>query len=220
MADVTIKILEPADDHDLITLEDCKILLDIPASDTSSDQQLQMLITQNSEAIAVECNRIFAKEKVEETWRCVAPVCCPDGTCKIWLSHYPVKAVDIESVETPAGTVMSGSDYVIEEFSGKLILLRGCSSEIVVTYTGGYNLPEEAPAPLQQVASLMVRSFRTEAAAASTSGSGVRLLAHKDSRVMYFSPKDMGGGTTTSTGPSVQTSAIKNLLAKYTRFFI
>jgi len=221
MSDVTIRIITAATTHDLITLADCKTLLGIPASDVSNDPQLQMLISQNSEAIAYQCNRVFGFEEVEETWRCVAPVCCPDGTCKIWLSHFPVKAADIESVETPKGTPISGSDYAIEEQTGKLILLHGCSSEIVVTYKGGFNLPAEAPLPLQQVAGLMVRSFRTEAAAAATGGSGIRLLAHKESRVMYFSPKDMAAAAgATSTGPTIQTTAIQNILSKFTRYNI
>jgi len=218
MSDVTVNILEPAASHDLITVDDCKILLGIPAGDVSTDAQLQMLISQNSEAIAWDCNRIFGKEKVEEIWRCVAPVCCPDGTCRIWLTHYPVKAVDIESVESPSGNLVF--DYEIEELTGKLILFGGCSSEIVVTYTGGYVLPDEAPLPLQQVAGLMVRSFRTEAAAAATGGSGIRMLAHKESRVIYFSPKDMAGAAATTTGPSIQTTAVKNILSKFTRFYI
>jgi hypothetical protein len=219
MVDVVIKVLEPAETHDLISLEDCKILLDIPEGDTSGDSQLEMLISQNSEAIAVECNRVFAKEKVEETWRCVAPVCCPDGTCKIWLSHYPVKPKDIESVESPRGSLIDPTGYDLEPLSGKLILLNGCSSEIVVTYTGGYDLPEEAPLALQQVTGMRVRGVQAELRIATTSGSGVRMLAHKDSRVIYFSPKDLvmaGGG---AASPAAQ-SASKNVLSKYTRYFI
>jgi hypothetical protein len=221
MPSVDIEVITEATTHDLISLDDLKIMLDIPASDVSNDPQLQMLIEQNSEAIAMECNRVFAKEEVEELWQCVAIECCPDGASRIWLSHYPVDMSLPITVESPVGTLLDPSAYRIEKWSGKLTITAGVSSEVLVHYTGGYVLPDEAPGPLQQVAGLMVRSFRTEAAAASTSGSGVRMLAHKDSRVIYFSPKDMaGGGTTTSTGPSIQTSAVKNLLSKYTRYFI
>jgi len=221
MPEVDIDVITPAATHDLISLADLKTMLDIPASDVSNDAQLQMLISQNSEAIAMECNRVFGKEEVEELWQCVAIECCPDGASKIWLSHYPVDTDKPITVESPPGTLLDPSEYRIEKWSGKLTIKAGTSSDILVHYTGGFDLPDEAPGPLQQVAGLMVRSFRTEAAAASTSGSGVRMLAHKDSRVIYFSPKDMAaGGTTTTTGPSVQTTAIKNLLSKYTRYFI
>jgi hypothetical protein len=220
MPEVDIDVITEATTHDLISLADLKIMLDIPAGDTSNDQQLQLLIEQNSEAIAMECNRVFGKEEVEELWQCVAIECCPDGASKIWLSHYPVDLVEPFTVESPPGTVLDPTAYRVEKWSGKLTIKAGTSSSILVHYTGGFDLPDEAPGPLQQATGVLVRKYRTEAAAASTSGSGVRMLAHKDSRVIYFSPKDMAGGTTTSTGPSVETSAIKNLLSKYTRYFI
>ena len=55
----------------------------------------------------------------------------------------------------------------------------------------------------------------------ATGGSGIRMLAHKESRVIYFSPKDMAGGSTgAATGPTVQTTAVKNILSKFTRYHI
>ena len=214
-----VTILEPAMTHDLISLADCKILLGIDSSDVTGDPQLQMLISQNSEAIAWDCNRIFAKEKVEEIWQCIYPVCCPDGAYRIWLTHFPVKLDDIESVESPLGKPIF--DYRIEELTGCLTIYEACVDEIIVTYTGGYVLPDDAPLPLQQVAGLMVRGFRTEAAAAATGGSGIRMLAHKESRVIYFSPKDLAGGSAgAQTGPTMQTTAIKNILSKFTRYNI
>jgi hypothetical protein len=223
MAEPLVNVITPATDVGLISLADAKILLGIPAADTSTDAQLQMLIDQNSMMLALQANRdTFAKEKVEERWDCVAPVCCPDGTCKVYLTRYPVKLADIESVESPEGTLIDPSGYRLEQNTGKLILIDGCSSEVVVIYTGGYDLPAEAPLPLQQAAGLMVRAFRSQAAQEATGGAGVRMIAHKDSRVMYYSPKDMAGGTTTTGGTSVSASdaAVKNLIQKYTRYWI
>ena len=217
--EVVIKVLEPAATHDLMTLVDAKTFWGI--TDTSKDEQLQMIISMQSESIAVECNRIFAYEKVEETWRCMAPVCCPDGTCKVWLTHFPVYDDDIESVESPRGNPIDPLDYDLEPHSGKMILLRGCSSEIVVTYSGGYKLPEEAPLPLQHVTGMRVRATQAELALITTSGSGVRMLAHKESRVIYFAPKDMmlTGTSGGAAAPAVVTAS-KNILSKYTRYFI
>lgn len=223
MPDVNTIVLEEATSQALISLDDAKILLGIPASDTSMDAQLQMLIDQNSAAIATLCERIFGKEKVEETFSCVAPVCCPDGTCRVFLTRIPVKLADIEQVESPAGTVISPSRYRLNEKRGKLTLLDGCASEIIVTYSGGYVLPGEAPKDLQQAIGLLVRQSRTEAAREATTGSGIRLLAHKESRVMYFSPKDMAGGGTTTTGgatASAASVAVSRLLAHYQRIEI
>jgi hypothetical protein len=224
MSEPLVNVITPATSIGLISLDDLKLLLDIPVGDTTGDAKLQMLIDQNAMVLANKANRdTFAKEKVTERWDCVAPVCCPDGTCKIYLTRYPVKLADIESVETPAGTVIAPSGYRLEENTGKLVLIAGCSSEILVTYTGGYVLPDEAPLDLQQMAGMMVQQFQTQAAQAATGGSGIRMLAHKESRIMYYSPKDMaGGGSTTSGGPSTSAigTAVDNLIKKYTRYWI
>ena len=174
--------------------------------------------------LALQANRdTFAKEKVEEWWQCIGPVCCPSGACKVYLTRYPVKLADIESIESPAGTLIDPANYRLEENTGRIDFPGGCASEIVVTYTGGYDLPDEAPLPLQQAAGLMVRGFRSQAAQEATGGAGIRMLAHKDSRIMYFSPRDMAGGGGTTTGGttvSASDSAIKSLISKYTRYWI
>jgi hypothetical protein len=150
MSEPLVNVITPATSVGLISLEDAKLLLDIPAADTSGDVKLQMLIDQNSMMLALQANRdTFAKEKVEERWDCVGPVCCPDGTCKIYLTRFPVRLADIESVESPEGTLIDPSGYRLEQNTGKLVLIAGCSSEILITYTGGYDLPDEAPLPLQ-----------------------------------------------------------------------
>ena len=71
----------------------------------------------------------------------------------------------------------------------------GCGSEILITYTGGFDLPDEAPLDLQRAAGLELRQYQTQAAQEATSGAGIRLLQHKDSRIVYFSPRDMAGGS-------------------------
>jgi hypothetical protein len=222
MADVTTKIITAAETHDLISLDEAKVMLGIDAADTTGDAQLQMLISQNSVLAANQCNRVFAYETLRETWRCVGPVCCPDGAARIYLTHYPVKADDLTLVYTPNGTLIDPNSYELDEESGKLTIFGGYSNEIVVTYSGGYHLPDECPLDLKQAAGLMVSNYRTQAAAAATGGSGIRMLAHKESRIMYFSPKDMaGGGGTTSTGPttSASTTAIKTILENYVRYW-
>lgn len=224
MSEPLVNVITPATEVGLISLEDAKILLGIDAADTTGDAQLQMLINQSSMTLALLANRdTFAKEKVEERWDCVGPVCCPDGTCKIYLTRYPVKLDDIETVETPEGTLIDPTRYRLEQNTGKLILLDSCADEILITYTGGYELPDEAPLPLAQAAGLMVGAFRTTAAQAATVGSGVRMISHKDSRIMYFSPKDLAGGSSGSSGggtASATDAAVKNLLAKFTRLWI
>jgi hypothetical protein len=214
MVDIVVKVLTPATSYALLTLEEAKLMLNIASGDMSQDAYLQMLIDQNSDTIATLCNRVFAYEEIIETWRCVGLVCCPDGTCRIYLTHYPVLEADIVSVESPKGTLIT--DYEIEEGSGKLILLGGCSSEIVVHYWGGYVLPDNAPDALKQAATIAVRSSRTEAEQASTAG--IRMISHKESRIMYHNPsqtKSASGGSSTT-----QQAAVKSLLNHYIRFWV
>jgi hypothetical protein len=220
---VIINVVTPATSHDLIDLATLKTMLDVASTDTSHDAQYQLLITQNSQMLAQECNRgaienaTFAKETVEEAWKCVGPVCCPNGANKIWLSHYPIET--ITSIEQPAGTVLDPSAYVYEPLTGKVYILAGGNTDIVINYTGGYDLPTEAPPPLQQITGLLVKQYRAALTWITGSGSGVRLLAHKESRVVYFSPKDLiMAGFMPAGGPAAALVQYRDILTKYTRF--
>jgi len=221
--DPTLNVITAATSVALISLDDAKIMLGLPAGPSADDARLQMLLDQNGIILAHKANReTFAKEKVSERWDCVAPVCCPDGSCKIWLMRAPVKLADIESIESPAGTVIDPADIRLEERTGKIVFPLGCGSEILITYTGGFDLPDEAPLDLQRAAGLELRQYQTQAAQEATSGAGIRLLQHKDSRIVYFSPRDMAGGSSSAAAPatSLTDNAVKNLIAPYTRYWL
>ena len=66
-------MLQPADSYALLTLDELKVILNLPLTDTSEDAQLQMWIDQYSDVVATMCNRVFAYETVEETWRSDLP---------------------------------------------------------------------------------------------------------------------------------------------------
>ena len=117
------------------------------------------------------------------------------------------------------GSLIDASGYEIESASGKLTLLGSlggaAGDPLVVTYTGGYDLPEEAPPALKQAMLLLVqagygqllRGFNT----------GVRSISHKDARVMYFDPNaaaSKGGGK----GPIIGGDTIAALLSAYMRY--
>jgi hypothetical protein len=208
MADVTVKILEPATNFDLISLEELKIALGMPASDISSDPQLEFLIDVNSSAISVLCNRVFAKEKVKETWRCL-------GSRRVYLTHWPVKEADIESVTTNG---VDRLDYELEEGSGKLSIFTERTEPIVVIYTGGFLLPDEAPDALKQACALMASTSKSEQAAAALTG--VRMIAHKESRVMFHSDTGSSGGGSGGGGATNTRETVKALLGHYIRHWI
>jgi len=212
MADVTIKIIEPADSFALMTLDEVKLMLGVASADTASDDQLQQLIDWYSAYVSQVANRVFAREKVRETWRDL------QGR-RIFLSHWPVTEDDIESVEAPrgGGSLVAGTDYELEERSGKLSLFGARTEPIVVTYTGGFDLPSEAPDDLKNAASILVRKGRTESQREATAG--IRSISHKDQRVMFFDPNQSSGGGSSSTG-GASTEAIRAvhaLLYHYSR---
>jgi len=181
MADVTIKIIEPATNFDLMTVEELKISLGV--SDASQDAQLEDYIDRYSDVISVMCNRVFARETVRETWRCVGSEC--PGT-RIFLSHWPIKEEDVVAVETPIGNFLDPLAFEVEERSGKVELVGSAVTEMRVTYIGGFNLPEEAPEALKQACVLMIQHAKQVAQMAATSG--IRSLSHKDARVQFYDP--------------------------------
>ena len=226
MADVFAKVLEPATSFAFVTTDEVRTALGIPPGDTSiTDETLQFMIDAASAEISTSCDRVFAKETVEEIWRCVGEPCdCADAASsrRIWLGHWPVKEADIESVEA-GGVILDPSSWELEESSGKLAIRNSTSEPIVVTYTGGYVLPDEAPYDLKHVAVLLVRTARMQNMPAVTTGSGIRSVVHKESRVTYFSPKDLTvfppalgtGGLTSAAGRG----PVEALLMRYTRLW-
>jgi hypothetical protein len=212
MVDIIIKVLTPATSIDLLTLDEARLMiLNMPGGIPPTDEQLQQLITEYSATVATLCNRTFGYQTVRETWRDFEP---PYNTAsrRLFLSQWPVKEEEITSVEAPRGTVLDPSGYEIEEKPGKLELFNGGSDPIVVEYSGGYNLPDEAPDDLKLAVGLMIRQYRFQNVIAS----GVRSVAHKESRVQYFAPKDMVAVAPVTGGVSI-TNTIDNLLSHYRR---
>src|SRR6516165_4728344 len=150
MADPIQNVLTPATSFDLVTLPEAKILVGLSANDTSDDQLMQLLIQIASAQVSRMCNRTFAKERVREEWRNLST-----GTW-IFPYHFPIKQADLESVESPVGTVLDPSTYELEEYSGKICYYAGFTEPVGITYTGGYSLPSEAPPALKNAAALLI----------------------------------------------------------------
>jgi hypothetical protein len=188
MADRTIKVITPATNFDLLTLDEAKLLLGLSPTDASHDQQITMMITIFSQTIAEYCHRVFARETVTETWR-------EEINGRLFLSHWPVKETDIQTVSAGTDpTVLDVSQYELEEASGKLSFVTnpgGTQSTpwdwpTVVTYTGGFDLPAEAPMPLKQATTLLIMEARMRLQQAQVAG--IRSISHKESRIMFFDP--------------------------------
>jgi hypothetical protein len=219
MADITVKVIEPADNYDLVSLDELKTMLGISPSDTAEDAQLQIWITQYSDVIATMCNRVFAKEKVIESWRGdTKPFDTDNG--RMFLTHYPVADDDLESVTAPDGSTIDTTGYELENASGKLQFFGATWSEpIRITYSGGYDLPDEAPPALKQALAIIIGEARVYVQRQLTSG--IRSIAHRESRVQFFDVNAAMAKMAGGAGPlGTVTQTVNGLLYKYIRLYV
>lgn len=218
MADRTVKIITPATESDLLTLAELKVFLGINVADTSQDATLDALISVFSVTVAEICNRhptpTFGEEEVLETWREI-------GNGRLFLSHWPVKANTVQSVSAN-GATLTADAYELEEASGKVscIGINGAASSqwlspVVVHYTGGYKLPEEAPLPLKKAVAALIREERIKMVQAQTAG--IRQIRHKHAQVAFFDPNAILLKSVASGGKSPAEQQIENLLKHYIR---
>ena len=177
----TLEIISEAPESagpDLISLDDLKLALGIEG--TTEDAALQAAITMQSRLIAEYCNRRFGLAEALETFTYDRYENMLQRQA-LTLSLYPV--VEVTEVLT-AGT--TGVDYDFDPASGRLWTTTGyCWMDTVaVSYSGGYDLPEEAPARLQQAIIQAVNDGRTT----GSRDPGIREVQHGDTRVAYFTP--------------------------------
>jgi hypothetical protein len=208
MADRTIDVLTPATSFDLVTLDEAKLMMGMSTNDTTDDAQIQLFIDISSTTVMRLCNRIFAYEEVRDHFREL------NGGHRVFTSHWPVKQVDVISVESPAGNFLNS--WELEEGSGKISNYSGGFTEpVVVHYKGGYNLPQEAPGPLKRATGLLVWQEKLQATLGTVGG--VRMLAHKESRVMFHDPLKILTAALGSAGSPIQQS-VMNILSHYIRY--
>ena len=186
----------PPIETDLVTLDDLKLELGITG--TAEDAALQTRITRLSEQIAEYCDRIFALIEVEETFAFsgsgrLCPCYSATHPIPLVLMQYPV--TEITSL-TRDGTDITVDEYDLNTASGLLWPRSGLwSGRIVANYSGGYDLPDGAPATLQSAVIEAVRQRR----AYSGRDPSVREISHDITRVGYYSePLNSKGGMSSS----------------------
>jgi hypothetical protein len=212
MADRIINVLEPSDTYDLLSLDELKLAMQIDPSDTSQDETLKVYITRYSDVVATTCNRVFAYETVSEIWRCTNTD-YTNGMKRLFVSHYPIDPAADMTLQSPNGQILDPSSYAIEAKSGKVELLQTWAEPIMFTYSGGYELPDDAPPALKQATELMIREG--QALAQRMLNSGIRSLSHKEARVQFFDPLAL---LTKTQGLGFATTAANALLMHYVRF--
>lgn len=204
-----LRVLTPAQDTSLITTYEARLALGLSMStDETLEDLIEMLVDWSSGEVATLCNRVFAKETVTEVFSGIESSSC------IFLSRYPV--IDIDSIDEDGNEIFLDDDFNLDSKSGALYRLStGWTGPLTVTYTGGYDLPIESPKALRQATMLMSR----EAYYASTRGDAtIRMIGHKDARVIYFDPNAKTGAAGGASGGSPARRAIGDLLKHFMRF--
>src|SRR6266550_2848077 len=206
-----LRVITPGQDTSLVTLYEAKLALGMSTStDQTLEDLIEMLVGWASSEVAVTCNRVFAKETVTEVFSGVE-----SSTC-IFLSRWPV--VEIDSIDEDGTEIFEDTDFTLDAESWRLYRVgTNWTGPLTITYTGGYDLPLESPKALRQASLLMTR----EAYYASTRGDAtIRMIGHKDARVIYFDPnaalKAVSGGG--GGGGSPARRAVADLLKHFMRF--
>jgi hypothetical protein len=172
-----LEILDESTDSagpDLVSLDDLKFALGITG--TSEDAQLQAAITFQSRIIAEYCDRRFGRAEALETFTFDRYETFLARQA-LTLTLYPV--VEIFEVST-AGATAAGYDF--DPATGRLWTEGGWAGTVAVTYSGGYDLPEEAPARLAKA----VIETITETLATGGRDPAIREVQHADTRISYF----------------------------------
>jgi hypothetical protein len=212
------KVITPWPTQDLITLADLKTQLRIPTTDTSKDAELNLIIDGVSAQMARMVNRSFGFDHVQET------LYNPVAEDRMYFSQWPVKLADIITLTRESDSLdmktTHGTDWILEEYTGTMFgITAPFTGTVFAEYSGGYKLPEEAPADLARACTVAAREDYF-AYMRGTVLSGVRMIAHKGARVQYYPPGQfvtqpgMGGGM----GPTW--TAVWNVLQKYFRHWI
>jgi Phage gp6-like head-tail connector protein len=209
-----LEIIDESSDSagpDLIALDDLKLALGI--TDNSEDAQLQAAITFQSKIIAEYCNRRFGRAEALETFTFDYGEAMFQREA-LTLSLYPIAEV-FEVLHASA----TDADWHFDSRSGRLWLGPTWTvgamwpGTVAVTYSGGYDLPEEAPAQLQQAVIQAISENR--AASASQAGIlGIRELQHGNTRIAYFTPN------MTTGSPGYLSSVTMDLINPYRRMYI
>jgi hypothetical protein len=182
-----LNVLKESPTQDLMTIDEAKNALRIPATDTSKDAEITMIISGASMQIAKMANRVFGYEQVHETFYSGF-----DTHERIYFSRWPIKTADLVTLTIDGTDIVPalGMDWVLEEKTGTLQRTAPgdvWQGTVDAVYSAGYKLPDEVPDDLKRIAGVGIREdYYTYLRGAIMSG--VRMLSHKHARVMFYPP--------------------------------
>lgn len=189
-----ITVLGPTDPiYDLTTVDAVNAALGLESS-TATDGIIAAQITQASRMIAALCDRVFAMIDVSESFRVV----WGEPVHALYLRQYPVQEI---TTITQGGSEADATLYEIDDEAGLLWMKCGqWCGEVIATYSGGYDLPDDAPPLLAQACIEAIKAQRFQAGR----DPAVRTVQHGDSSVTfsdYYNRFGLAGSGGTSVFP-------------------
>jgi len=211
-----LNVIEPALVDDLLTLDELKIALGIATTDTTKDEMFTQLIDQASDVLATLANRVFAYEKVEENFYEIAD----HQDRRLFFSRWPVKFADIEMLLLNGVDILDDPFWILEEENGTAYNIQGpWQGTVNSVYSGGYKCPDEVPPALKQLAVVLAREgYYTTTRGATLAG--VRMIAHKQARVMYYDQNNPSGGTSGTALSPAAVQAVNSVLNHFIRHWV
>jgi hypothetical protein len=208
-----ITVTTPAKSQALLSVPEAMLGLNLSRStDMTLHDLVEMLILWSSDQIARLAGRVFGEETVKETFYDLDSN-YPDN---LLLARYPVSS--IESVIDSGTTLEPETDFTLDAGAGKIRCLGGnFVGPVDVTYTGGFRLPTDAPQALKQATILIAR----EAYYAATRGDAtIRMVSHKEARIIYFDPnaRSAAGAAAGGGGGTAASRAAQDLIRRFIRF--
>ena len=178
---------------DLTTVEAVNAELNL-TSGTANDAAVAAQITSCSRIIADLCGRVFALQTVTETFR----PHWKDHIQSLILARYPVVGDVSLTVNARA---YDDSYYSLDPDDGILNYIHGhWHGVIAVTYTGGYDLPDDAPAGLARACVEIIREQRSSVGR----NPGIRSVMAGENRVDFFDARTASGSMGGAVSPNVE----------------
>jgi hypothetical protein len=148
------RVITPATNFDLVTLDQVKAALGIDPTDTSQDAALQQHITQVSAAIARYCDRVFVQQVYRDQFRAVYnwlaagdPLMTRQNPIAVDDTGLPLATI------TENGAIIDATAWDVNPNSGEFYRVDGAlvtqwtGTTILIDYTAGFDpIPDDVQA--------------------------------------------------------------------------
>jgi hypothetical protein len=206
------RVITPATDPGLITLDDAKLVLGVAESDTSHDDIIQAEINAVSAAISNYCDRLFPKQTYRDQfsqfyWSYAEPLRAQQYPILLDDSTPPIPLLGV----TIDGGVLDPTLFEVDLDTGRAFRLNGGwgGTAVVMDYTAGY---DPIPADLQAAAN----EWLTARWLMRGRDPSIRSEAVFDVLTVQYGDPNSGAGAT-SDGPP---AGVRSWLSPYKRWTV